>query len=301
MPILSKICPTCGYVEEGKEDDNILSPNEVVTVLERILHAIKDIPQPSFAREMGHLSYITLPILAVFSLVMAVISEAGLFWILFLLFAVMAVVALVRKGRGTLGNAPFNRRLAEYKNDFQYFQRKAERDFGKSREVSSLVEEISGQISSIEAKRKSASSRYSAIWGVLILAIVALGAVVVLATDSLLNDPSTLPAAEQVEAYTAQGDWQKAAEAYKLMDPESGEAVSAREQIMDAVLTAGATTGAEEFFLSSCMGRIQDYDWAARIVAKYKAEGQNDAAAAFVDKCTSMRYPSDKNKLKNLL
>lgn len=87
MPQLSKVCSVCGYVMS--DDGKTPTAEEFVTTLTLLLHDIKMIPRPSFMKSMGQLSFITLPLVALYLLLMALVSEAGLFWILFGVFLLL--------------------------------------------------------------------------------------------------------------------------------------------------------------------------------------------------------------------
>ncbi len=293
MPLLSKICPVCGYVAEGGDEGN-MSVNQLVGTLERILHAMKSLPAPSFGKGMAQLSVIIYPILAVAFLLMAAISAAGFFWIFCLLFVVLSIVSFVRKSKGTLGNAPFNRAFGEMKNDYTYFERLARRDFGKSREVTALADEISEQIKTIEKQRRSAAAKNLIVWLCLMVVILGAAGYGVVLTGKAVGEP--------VIGSVEGAGWQQAVQAYEAMpDKESMEAIDTRAAIMGSIIAAGETASAEDFFLTQCMGKMKDFECAQPLVAYYVANGHAAAADAFVARCTAMRYPSDQAKLKKLI
>ncbi len=299
MPLLSQICPVCGYVAQGETaDENVVSVEELITTLERILHSVRVIPKPSFARGMAQLSYLIFPLAALFSLAVALISQAGLFWILFAVLAVCSLVAVIRKSRGKLGNDPFNRQFAEYRNDFTYFRRKAERSFGKSREVSLLVDEIAGQIDTIERERKRASAANTAIWAGIVALIAALGLWGIYGAGKAISAPAE---EERIAAAAGPDDWRNILEAYKATDPESIEGPEMRMSVVNAMLADGKSSQARDFFESYCMGLRGDYECARQIVEHLVTTGDGDAAAKFIGHCTAMRYDSDLGKLKKMI
>jgi hypothetical protein len=293
MPLLSKICPVCGYVAEGGDEEN-MGVNQLVGTLERILHAMKSLPAPSFGKGMAQLSVIIYPILAVAFLLMAAISEAGFFWIFCLLFVVLSIVSFIRKSKGTLGNEPFNRAFREMKNDYTYFERLARRDFGKSREVTALADEITEQIRSIEKQRRSAATKNLIVWLCLMAVILGVAGYGVILTGEAVGDP--------VIGSVEEAAWQQAVQAYEAIpDKESMDAIDARTAITGSIVAAGETAAAEDFFIRQCMGNMKDFECARILVAYYVANGKTDAADAFVARCTAMRYPSDQTKLKKLI
>lgn len=296
MPVLSKICPACGYFDENDEES--YNPTEFANILEKILFEIKRIPEPSFLKGMSQLTFIIYPLLTIIMLVCALISEAGVFWIVCALFLILSIVALVKKGKGTLGNDKFNKQFKEEKHAFEYYQRIAIRDFGKSKEVSKLVGEIEGMILDIEQKRKKASARNMLIWAVILVVVVLLASGGTFQMDRALNKVETV-----VDDAIQQGNesWKNAIEELKGMSDTDLGVEQKRIDITQTILEANAPEAAEDFFLTYCMGKRMDIDAATLIVNYYKDKGETEKASQFLERCTKMRYSSDLKKLKKLI
>lgn len=285
MPLLSRICPVCGYVAD--EDENRLSATELADTLEEILLAARSLPAPSFSRSMGQLSVVMLPLLMLFLLLMALISEAGIFWIATILFALGSIAAIILKICGRIGNGRADRAFAELKNNFEFTARIARRDFGKSREVNNLLTEITERIREIEQERRSASRCNLMIW----LAILLVGAI--LAGMGVRSVDKAVAVQEEI-------GWQKELDAFRAASVIDDYDIETRSALLAKILAAGETTAAEEFFRSYCMGRPGDYDCAVQIVDHYLQAGDREAAERFVGNC-DLRYNSDRNKLKKRL
>ena len=285
MPLLSRICPVCGYVAD--EDENRPSATELADTLEEILQAARSLPAPSFSRSMGQLSVVMLPLLTLFLLLMALISEAGIFWIATILFALGSIVAIILKICGRIGNGRADRNFAELKNNFEFTARMARRDFGKSREVNNLLTEITERIREIEQERRSASRRNLMIW----LAVLLIGGILagmgVWSTD-------------QAVAVQEETGWQKELEAFRIAGSVDDYDIENRSALLGKILAADEMTAAEEFFRNYCMGRPGDYDCAVQIVDRYLLAGDRAAAERFAGAC-DLRYNSDRNKLKKRL
>ena len=285
MPLLSRICPVCGYVAD--EDENRPSATELADTLEEILLAARSLPAPSFSRSMGQLSVVMLPLLTLFLLLMALISEAGIFWIATILFALGSIVAIILKICGRIGNGRADRNFAELKNNFEFTARMARRDFGKSREGNNLLTEITERIREIEQERRSASRRNLMIW----LAVLLIGGILagmgVWSTD-------------QAVAVQEETGWQKELEAFRIAGSVDDYDIENRSALLGKILAADEMTAAEEFFRNYCMGRPGDYDCAVQIVDRYLLAGDRAAAERFAGAC-DLRYNSDRNKLKKRL
>lgn len=294
MSLLSKICSFCGHVVET--EDNI-SAEQFADHLEKRLYDIKQIPEPSFGKSLGLMTVFIYPIITVTMVIIAILSESGLFWILAGVFLILSIIAMIRKSKGTLGNAPFDRQFKTVKNEYEYADRIARRNFGQNYEVRSVMDEIALEIEKIEAKRKKADSRNFLICVAIVVLLGLVGYMSVHSVDKTLNEP----AAESNSSVMDENQWKKAVADYEASDKSALDADDRRLEVIETILAAGQPQEAERFFLVQCMGQMRDYDCAAKIVHYYVESGDTEAAEGFVAKCTSMRYGSDKNKLNNLI
>lgn len=301
MPLLSKVCPVCGYVVQ---DEGSTPTAEVfVTSLAMFLHDIKLIPQPSFWKSMGQLSFITLPIIALYLLAMALVSEAGLFWILFVVFLALSVWVIVKKAKGTLGNEAYNNLFKRLKADYEYNEQMARMHFGKNKEVATLMNDIAAQIAEIEEGRNARNRKNVLTWVVIIAVFCGLASAGVFSVNKTLNgEAGTLQTA--TEAAIEEGDWEAGVAAFKA-SPEASDEYTCNQyavKILPVILEAGEVAAAETFFVETCMGKVDDYDCAVLVVNYYlKEKSDKEAARAFVKKCDGMRYESDQEKLLKLI
>lgn len=287
MPLLSKICPVCGYVEEGGDENN-MSVSDFVKVLEARLNEIKYIPEPSFMKGMGHFTFVIYPILAIAFLLVFLISDSGLFLLAFALFLILSIIAIVKKTKGRLGYDPFNQWFKIVQSDFDYHKRIAKHSFGKNSEVSRLIDDISGEIKTVEKKRSAALRKNTIIWSVIVVILLGMAVLGVTSTQSVISGKQ---ATEENSAHLLQEY-----EAGNVTDTEQ-----ARLNIINALLAEGNTANAEKFFLTECMGNARDMDGATAIVKHYNKVSDADGAKSFVDRCTGIRYNSDKEKLYKLI
>lgn len=283
MPLLSKVCPLCGHVLES-EDKQVV---EFVNKLEKILHDIKALPQPSFVKSMGKVSIVMVPLLALIVLLLFFISSAGIFLILSAILIIWSIVLFVKKIRGKLGNDESDRMFAALKNDYVHISRVATMSYGKSREVSKLLENINEQIYTLEEQRKSASKKNFIIW-IIISAIVI-----------LLSSIGSFGVKSTVDDKLANG-WKESMEAFEASGVNDEYDSVARLDLIGKALAAGAVADAEAFYVKYCNGLIGDVDCAIKIVEYHLKSGNKVAAKEFIAKC-NLRYNSDMNKLRKLL
>ena len=97
--------------------------------------------------------------------------------------------------------------------------------------------------------------------------------------------------------------WQEAIDKFNNSPEKSDEYESNKLalEVIPVILSAGETAKAEEFFLQSCMGKVGDLECAKLIVSYYKEQEKTEAGEKFIERCSKMRYPSDKKKLAKLL
>ncbi|WP_290540533.1 hypothetical protein [Alistipes sp.] len=287
LPLLSRVCPVCGYV---LEDENH-NASDSINRLEHLLHEMKGLPRPSFLKSMNRLSIFVLPILTLLLVIMAVVSQAGLLWILSIIFAVWTLVVIILRLAGRLGNTYSDRQFAKMKNDFELLARSANRDFGKNREVARLLEEITAQIADIETSRRNISRRHSLYW-------IIIAACVLAASSTVLH--SIRNAAREYDAETAIQGWQDAVEKFRTSGLDDDYDAAPRTMLLKKILEAGEAVAAEDFFREFCMKRIGDYDCARQIVEYYRQNNKVQEARRFVESC-QLRYKSEYKKLKKLL
>lgn len=165
LPLLSKVCPVCGHVING-ETGETPKASEYIESLEAKLSDIKKMPMPTFGNSFKDAQVILCPVFAILCLVMALVTEAGLFWIgcalFLLLFIVFGIIKLATKS------------FAKKKVEFEEEMKTAKRYFGKNREMSKELDAFSEEIDAIEKKRKSLSRKNTIIWVIILGIIVAL-------------------------------------------------------------------------------------------------------------------------------
>ena len=285
MPLLSKICPTCGYVHE--DDQNHPSATQIVEQLDNILFRIKSLPEPTFMRSMGHLSLIMVPLLTLIIMIMWMMSSAGLFLLLGGVSAIWSVILIIKKLCGRLGNAYSDKQFAELKNEYEYIARTMQREYGKDKDVANLLKQIQAEISSIEDNRKSLTRRNLIIWGVVFAIIIISASAGSFGVKSAVEENLTTL-------------WQQQLEEFKAAGTNDEYDATVRTQLLEEILSADAIVEAESFFAEYCMGLMGDLDCAKKIVHHYLKTNDKAAAEAFINKC-KLRYESDIEKLKNLL
>lgn len=291
LPLLSKVCPVCGAVVESEDS---LTAEDMANSLEYILHDIKEIPVPGFVAGMSRLSVFIVPIISIFLLIIAWISSAGLFWILFVLSLIWSVWVIVKKFKGTFKADMAERDFKKLKNDYEMTARIAKRDFGENKEVKKLLADISTQISDVEESWNREIRKNVFIW------IAILAVIIILSTTGTCS-VSSIVKENTVSEVVDKSDWKENVKAYLSVSEQEQDNPEYRLTIVNEIITAGQTAEAEKFFLDNLMGKIGDMECAKAIAMAYVNNGDKDNAKTFVKKCTAMRYKSDIQKLENLL
>lgn len=163
LPLLSKVCPVCGHVING-EDGETLKAAEYITSLESKLSAIKKMPMPTFGQSFKDMQVVICPVFAIACLILALVSDAGLFWIASGLFLILFIIFLIIK----LTAKSFNKKKVEFEEEMKT----AKRYFGKNREVSKELDDFSEEIGDIERKRKALSSKNAIIWIAIFVVVI---------------------------------------------------------------------------------------------------------------------------------
>lgn len=291
LPLLSKVCPVCGAVVESEDS---LTAEDMANSLEYILHDIKEIPVPGFVAGMSRLSVFIVPIISIFLLIIAWISSAGLFWILFVLSLIWSVWVIVKKFKGTFKADMAERDFKKLKNDYEMTARIAKRDFGENKEVKKLLADISTQISDVEESWNREIRKNVFVW------IAILAVIIILSTTGTCS-VSSIVKENTVSEVVDKSDWKENVKAYLSASEQEQDNPEYRLTIVNEIITAGQMSEAEKFFLDNLMGKMGDMECAKAIAMAYINNGDMDNAKTFVKKCTAMRYKSDIQKLENLL
>lgn len=299
MPLLSKVCPVCGYVVNDGDDSP--TAEELVNKLEALLLRSKNMPKPSFAASLRNMLFVLFLVLAVYFIVLALISEAGLFWLLGIVCGVVSLYLLVRKlTKGSTGAGAFEK----LKNEYEYNERIARRSFGKNVEVSRLIKDITAEISAVEAEHVAARRRSRSMWLIFAVVVIVVAAGGIFSTDVASRDEApateqTVSAGEDGDAETAPWKAKVAAFAASSDNSEYGDN-AARLAVLDEIIKCNAFDAAEEFFFTYCQGKMGDLECAQQIVRSYLAADRKADAAAFAGRVT-LRYGSDTAKLKKMV
>lgn len=299
MPLLSKVCPVCGYVVNDGDDSP--TAEELVNKLEALLLRSKNMPKPSFAASLRNMLFVLFLVLAVYFIVLALISEAGLFWLLGIVCGVVSLYLLVRKfTKGSTGAGAFEK----LKNEYEYNERIARRSFGKNVEVSRLIKDITAEISAVEAEHVAARRRSRSMWLIFAVVVIVVAAGGIFSTDVASRDEApateqTASAGEDGDAETAPWKAKVAAFAASSDNSEYGDN-AARLAVLDEIIKCNAFDAAEEFFFTYCQGKMGDLECAQQIVRSYLAADRKADAAAFAGRVT-LRYGSDTAKLKKMV
>lgn len=288
LPLISKICPVCGTAVEG---ENSASAEELVNQLEYILHDMKSMPIPGFISGMSRLSVFIVPIITVFLLIIAWISCAGLFWILFVLSLIWSIWVIVKKIKGTFKADIAERDFLKLKNEYELLARIAKRDFGDNREVKKLLTDISTQIYDVENRWKNGIRKNIFIWISILVVIIALSITGTCSVSSIVEKTDN----------EAQTMWKERVEQYQTSSLEEQNNPEIMLSITKDIINANEYDEAEKFFLNCVMGKIGDTDCARLIVTTYITNGNKDKAKTFIENCTGLRYKSDFSKIEKLL
>lgn len=100
--------------------------------------------------------------------------------------------------------------------------------------------------------------------------------------------------------YAAQPEWVKLRDGYlarATSDEYGGQ--QEREAVLRAMLGAGETSEAEDFFFTCCQGKVGDLACAMLFVAHYREAGDSEALRAFTARVT-LRYDSDTRKIRSI-
>lgn len=291
MPLLSKICPTCGYTIDNSE--TTLTPMEYMESLEGLLKDFRSVNIPTFADSFKKLLALVMLLLTIYFFVMSFMTGAFIFKLfcnislfVLLISLVLFILKKVKSKKEAIVTAE------TLKNEFEYLVRSARQEFGKNPEMSRFLDNVTREMVAVDdehiAKRRSVIRT----WIIILIAFV-----IVFAGSTSLTSFLNKKALELAQY----GLFQPRVDEFVVSEANSeffGE-VERLTLVID-MLSEGDIEHAQMFVKEFCLQRSGDYDCAEAVVKYLMSMDSINAARAFVDD-VKLEYDSDKQKLEDIL
>lgn len=269
---------------------------KMINELEEVLLRFKSIPRPTFVKSISKLTYIIFPILAVYLLVLALMSDARIFWATGGLTVLLSIYSIIRRALGKLGNDPVQAEFLQLKNAHELLHEKLMSRYGKDDSVKHRVADISNEVAAVEAAHRQANRHNLYKW-------IGVGFVcVLLATGGAFTIDKRVSEVEAAQTPSTEEDWKAVIAEFKTTPANDEYAENTgRMELLNRMLDADRIEVAERFFFECCQGKVGDFDCAQAVMRYHIDEAQNlEAAMKFANKVL-LRYGSDKDRLKKLL
>ena len=289
MPLLSKICPSCGYTIDNSE--TTLTPMEYMESLESLLKDFRLIKVPSFFDSLKKFLTIVMLLLTIYFFVMSFMTGGFIFKLFCNISLVTLVVSLIilivkrLKNKSTVT-------AEELKSEFEYLIRSARQEFGKNPEMSRFLDNVTKEMLAVDDEHTDKRRSVVRTWIIVLIVFAAIFAGSTTIT-SILNKKAL-----EVARY---GLFQPRIEEFVVSEANSeflGE-VERLALVVD-MLSSGDIEHAQMFVKEFCLQRSGDYDCAEAIVTYLVGIDSVNVAQSFIDKL-NLRYDSDKKKLEDLL
>lgn len=297
MPDSQNLCPACGadYVEAVVNDITAgveADPSLMLASLEEGLAGLDTVPMPALGETARKMMPLLCGAALAFCLLSGVLTGANFFYLLAVAALILLLVALMRrKQRLSAGEVVVRAAARVFAEDAASVRER----FVDNADVMArldamelrLEDALAGQAAAHVRNRKKVFLIAAV---VLALCCVGVGALAV-----------RNHAARRAEAaYAAQPEWIKLRDAYLASagDDRNGDK-DLRLSVVHAMLDAGESAAAEEFFFAHSQGRMGDVDCALLIARYYKTNKDAEALGVFTDR-VKLRYDSDTRKVKSL-
>lgn len=289
MPLLSKICPSCGYTIDNSE--TTLTPMEYMESLESLLKNFRLIKVPSFFDSLKKFLTIVMLLLTIYFFVMSFMTGGFIFKLFCNISLVTLVVSLIilivkrLKNKSTVT-------AEELKSEFEYLIRSARQEFGKNPEMSRFLDNVTKEMLAVDDEHTDKRRSVVRTWIIVLIVFAAIFAGSTTIT-SILNKKAL-----EVAKY---GLFQPRIDEFVVSEANSeflGE-VERLALVVD-MLSSGDIEHAQMFVKEFCLQRSGDYDCAEAIVTYLVGIDSVNVAQSFIDKL-NLRYDSDKKKLEDLL
>lgn len=291
------LCPACGadYVEAVVNDITAgveADPCLMLASLEEGLAGLDAVPMPALGETARKMTPLLCGAALAFCLLSCVLTGANFFYLLALAALILLVVGLMRgKQRLSAGEVVVRAAARVFAEDAASVRERFADNAGVMARLDAmelrLDDALAGQAAAHARNRKRVILIASV---VLALCCVGVGALAV-----------RNHAARRAEAaYAAQPEWIKLRDGYLASadDDENGDK-DLRLSVVHAMLDAGESAAAEEFFFAHSQGNMGDVDCALLIARHYRTNKDAEALGAFTGK-VKLRYDSDTRKVKSL-
>lgn len=296
MPLLSKICPICGYTI-ADEDSTNMTPMEYKEDLEELLKDFRALPMPTFWDSFKKLLAIVALLLTIYFFVMSFMTGAFLFKLLCNVSLISIFVSIgyaiynkikAKDEENNENNATAN----EIKSDFEHLVRSARQEYGKNIEMSRFLDNVTNEMLSIDDEH--VTRRRSIIRNWIIIAV----AFVVVFTSSTVITDFINQKAQEIAQY---GVFQQQVEEYILSDANTNTGGSLeRFSLVIDMLSGNDVERAKMFINEFCSGRPGDFDCSEAVVRYLVGSDKLDEAKQFIENL-NLESLTDKQKLLDLL
>lgn len=298
LPLLSKVCPVCKTVVD--KQDGAPDAMELTQALDAQVLTIKKLVPAMSGLRLSSYVWLYILLLAVF--LGAVAAKAGIPLLWILAAAGLLTALLVFRNHKKKDNA--SAQLSEARVSYEYGITLVKRYFKGNAEMSRFVDETNRVYQQSEYEISKGRSRSLLVGlGIAVVEAILFGAILFAVPG---RDKATEQVPKDFEAkvgyFIKAGEPEKAVTAYaesEFNDDFLG--ADKRVFLAESLCQAGYSTQAEEFVLKYAAGKMRDADCAMAVVRTYLADGDKASAAAFVSKCTGLRYKSDVKKIQELI
>lgn len=289
MPLLSKICPTCGYTIDNSE--TTLTPMEYMESLESMLKDFRLVKVPTFFDSLKKFLTVVMLLLTIYFFVMSFMTGAFIFKLFCNISLVTLVISLIiliikrLKNKSTVTTE-------ELKSEFEYLIRSARQEFGKNPEMSRFLDNVTKEMVAVDDEHTTKRRSVVRTWIIVLIVFAAIFAGSTTIT-SILNKKAL-----EIAKY---GLFQPQIDEFVVSEANSeffGE-VERLALVVD-MLSAGDIEHAQMFVKEFCLQRSGDYDCAEAVVTYLMGIDSVNVAQHFVDGL-KLEYDSDKKKLEDLL
>lgn len=291
------LCPACGtdYVEAVVNDITAgveIDPSLMLASLEEGLAGLDAVPMPSSGETARKMMPVLCGAALLFCLLSGVATGANFFYLLSVVALLLLLFSLMRgKQRLCAGELVVRAAARVFAEDAAGVRER----FAGNSEVMARLDAMEQRLDEALAQQATAHARNRK--KVTVIAAVVL-AVCCVGVGALAVRNQTARKAEA--AYAAQPEWIKLRDRYLASAGDDQAAdKDLRLRVVHAMLDAGQSAAAEEFFFAHSQGNMGDVDCALLIARHYKNNKEADALGAFTGK-VKLRYDSDTRKVKSL-
>ncbi len=178
---ITKVCPRCGAIVDND------SLSEDLKEIELEIVTMKSCPPVSFGTYYSSKAYLLYALVTVVFLIVAFITDAGLFFLLSLVTAAMAIFGFVKKFFAKKKISNSEEEFNEAKANADALIRLIRQDYGESRDIKNKLNAFHSETNTLNDIHSANKKKAVRVWGIVLVLVIVISVLGIIFLNSAAN------------------------------------------------------------------------------------------------------------------